>query len=135
VDLYAKGARTRILIVEDDEALARQMKGHLDRAGFEAHVAREGKSALLFAAEQPIDLVILDLVLPDMSGYDVCVELRKLYHPWLLPTVMLTALSQPKNKLLGFGHGADAYLTKPVSSSELLSTIEAVLARMERRAS
>ena len=77
---------------------------------------------------------MLDLVLPDMSGYDVCVELRKRYHPWILPVVMLTALGQPKNKLLGFSHGADAYLTKPVTTSELLGTIEAMLSRKERRA-
>ena len=68
-----------------------------------------------------------------MSGYEVCLELRRLYHPWILPVVMLTALNQPKNKLLGFSHGAEAYLTKPVPTSELLSTIEAMLSRVERR--
>lgn len=131
MDLRAKGPRPRILIVEDDEALARLVQTHLERAGHEAHVEHRGKDALLFAAEHRIDLVILDLVLPDMSGYVVCTELRALYHPWILPVVMLTALSQPKDKLLGFSHGAEAYLMKPVTASELLSTVEAMLSRVE----
>lgn len=134
MNLYAEGVRAQILIVEDDEALARQMKTHLDRAGYDAHIVNQGKPALAFAAERNVDLVILDLVLPDVSGYDVCVELRKLYHPWILPVLILTALSQPKDKLLGFSLGAEAYLMKPVASSELLSTVEDMLSRAERRA-
>jgi DNA-binding response OmpR family regulator len=133
MDRKAEGARPRILIVEDDEALARLVKSHLDRAGYDAHVEHKGKPALLFAAEHRMDLVILDLVLPDLSGYEVCLELRRLYHPWILPIVMLTALNQPKDKLLGFSHGAEAYLMKPVASFELLSTVEAMLSREARR--
>ena len=124
----------RILIVEDDESLARLVKSHLARAGYDAHAELEGKSALAFAAENNPDLVILDLVLPDMSGYEVCAELRRMYHPWILPIVMLTALGQPKDKLLGFSHGAEAYLMKPVAAAELLSTVGDLLFRMERRA-
>ena len=125
-------ARPRILIVEDDEALAWLVKSHLERAGYDAHVEHKGKAALVFAAEHRADLVILDLILPDLSGYEVCLELRRIYHPWILPVVMLTALSQPKDKLLGFSHGAEVYLTKPVAASELLSTVEGMLSRQER---
>jgi DNA-binding response OmpR family regulator len=125
------GARPRILIVEDDEALARLVKSHLDRAGYDAHVENQGKPALVFAAEHQVDLVILDLCLPDLSGYEVCTELRRIYHPWILPVVMLTALNQPKDQLLGFSHGAEAYLTKPAATLELLSTVEAMLTRVE----
>jgi DNA-binding response OmpR family regulator len=131
MDNGAKGSRPRILVVEDDEALARLVQTHLERAGYDAHVEHRGKSALLFAADHRIDLVILDLVLPDVSGYVVCTELRALQHPWILPVIMLTALTQPKDKLLGFSHGAEAYLMKPVSASELLSTVEAMLSRTE----
>ena len=130
----ADRTRAQILIVEDDESLARLVKSHLDRAGYEAHAELEGKSALTFAAENNVDLVILDLVLPDMSGYEICLELRRMYHPWILPVVMLTALSRPKDKLLGFSHGAEAYLMKPVAAAELLSTVGDLLGRMERRA-
>jgi DNA-binding response OmpR family regulator len=124
--------RTRILVVEDDEAVARQIQGLLDRAGYDAHVAHSGNAGLAFASDHSVDLVILDLVLPDMSGYDVCKELRERYHPWILPVLMLTAMNQPKDKLLGFHHGADAYLQKPVASAELLGAIEALLAREDR---
>ena len=127
--------RARILVVEDEEALARLVKSHLERAGHEVHVEHTGKQALVYAAEHRTDLIVLDIMLPDMSGYDVCVEMRRLYHPWILPVVMLTALNQPKHQLLGFSHGADAYLTKPVQSIELLGTIAVMLNRAaERRA-
>ena len=65
----------------------------------------------------------------------MCAELRRLYHPWILPVVMLTALNKPKHKLLGFSHGAETYLTKPVQTIELLGTIAVMLHRAaERRA-
>jgi DNA-binding response OmpR family regulator len=127
------GSRARILVVEDEEALARLLQGHLERAGHDVHVEHMGKPALVFAAEHRTDLVVLDLMLPDMSGYDVCVEMRKLYHPWILPVVILTALDKPKHKLLGFSHGAEAYLTKPVATAELLSTVADMLNRVARR--
>jgi len=125
--------RARILVVEDEEALARLLKSHLERAGYEVRTEGKGKAAIGFAAEHWPDLVVLDLMLPDMSGYDVCVELRRLYRPWILPVIMLTALDQPKHKLLGFSHGADVYLTKPVATSELVGTVAEMLSRAERR--
>jgi DNA-binding response OmpR family regulator len=122
----------RILIVEDEEALARHLKSHLERAGYEVRIEHSGKAGLLAAAEHWPDLVLLDLVLPDISGYEVCTELRRIYRPWHLPVLMLTALNSPKHRLLGFGHGADAYLTKPVPSGELLRTIETLLSHNVR---
>ena len=124
--------KPKLLIVEDDVALARQVQGHLQRAGMDVHVENAAKPGLAFAAEHRIDLVVLDVMLPDMSGYDVCSELRRIYHPWILPVVMMTALGEPKNKLLGFGHGADAYLTKPVATEELISTVRTMLERAVR---
>ena len=122
----------RILIVEDEEALARHLRSHLQRAGYEVRMEHTGKSGLLIAAEHWPDLVLLDLVLPDISGYEVCTELRRLYRPWHLPVLMLTALNSPKHRLLGFGHGADAYLTKPVASGELVRTISTLLSHNVR---
>ena len=127
----SENPHARILVVEDDEAVGRQIQGLLGRAGYDAHVEQSGEGALAFASEQTMDLVILDLVLPDMSGYDICRELRQRYHPWKLPVLMLTALNQPSDKLLGFSHGADAYLMKPVAASELLSAVEVLLTRAE----
>lgn len=132
MDPKTASGQARILIVEDDEALARLLQSHLSRAGYDAHVEHEGRPALAYAAEHRTDLVILDLVLPDLSGYEVCLRLRRFYHPWILPVVMLTALNQPKDKLLGFSHGAEAYLMKPVATSELLSAVESMLSRVGR---
>lgn len=122
----------RILIVEDEEALARHLGNHLQRAGFVVRVELSGNAGLLVAAEHWPDLVILDLNLPDISGYEVMSELRRLYRPWRLPVLMLTALDSPKHRLLGFGHGADAYLTKPVTSGELVRTVATLLAQNVR---
>lgn len=126
-------ARARILIVEEKQGLARVLKGNLERAGHDVHVETEGKRALVFAAEHRTDLVVLDVALPDMSGYDVCLELHRLYHPWSLPVVMLTASHEPRHHLLGFRHGADANLTKPVHSSDLVGTVAEMLHRAEGR--
>lgn len=121
--------RTRILIVDDNVALAMQVQSHLKRAGHDVHVEHKGKPALIYAADHQMDLVVLDLGFPDMSGYEICVELRRIYYPWKLPVVMLTGMSRPKDQLLGFSHGADAYLTKPVTTSELINTVDSMLTR------
>ncbi|MBI3319108.1 MAG: response regulator [Candidatus Omnitrophica bacterium] len=118
-------SQKRILIVEDDEPLAHLMKMKLESdGGFAVHVETRGNSALSYAAGHPLDLVILDLKLPDVSGYDVAKHLRKLYHPWVLPVLMLTGLDKPIDQLRGFAFGADAYLTKPYEPDELMKTIQ-----------
>ena len=117
----------RIMIVEDDEPLAQLLKMSLEAEGFEIEVQTEGVPALRYAADHPLDLVILDLKLPDISGYDVAKQLRRLYHPWVLPLLMLTGLDKPVDQLRGFAHGADAYLTKPYEPDELLKTITLLL--------
>jgi len=115
--------RKRILVIEDEEALCRLLKWQLEFAGFEVHTEMRGKAGLAYAAEHPVDLVLLDLMLPDMHGYDVCRELRKLHHPWALPVLMLTAMAKPIDQLRGFAHGADAYLTKPFEAEHLLTAV------------
>ena len=117
----------RILLVEDEVALARLVKWQLESGGVIVHAETTGKAALTYAGEQPPDLVILDLHLPDMHGYDVCRELRKLSHPWELPIVMLTAMDKPIDQLRGYAYGADAYLTKPFDPNELMKTITLLL--------
>ena len=119
--------RKQILVVEDEEALARYLKWELESVGFEAQTVLLGKAGLQYAAEHQVDLVILDLRLPDIHGYQVAQELRKLYHPWAVPILMLTAMDQPIDQLRGFAHGAEAYLTKPCESSELLKTVGLLL--------
>lgn len=121
------GHRKRILIVEDDEALAELLKLRLEEEDFEVHVEPRGLPALNYASEHQLDLVILDLRLPDISGYDVAKRLRQLYHPWVLPVLMLTGMDKPVDQLRGFAFGADAYLTKPFNPDELMKTIALLL--------
>ena len=122
--------RGRILVVEDDEALARVTEAELTSRGFEVHTEMRGGKALTYAADHPVDLVILDLCLPDMSGYDVCKQLRKVLHPWVIPVLMLTALHDPVDQLKGFVNGADAYLTKPCGLDDLMKTVSLLLGEM-----
>lgn len=117
----------RILIVEDNAPLARGLKLQLEEKGFQVHTETEGSKAIGFVAEHPVDLVILDLRLPDMNGYEVCKQLHKISQPWVVPILMLTAMKEPVDQLRGFAYGADAYLTKPYEASELLKTISLLL--------
>lgn len=112
-----------ILMVEDEEALAKLVKVELEAAGFEVVVKGCGKAALGYAAERQVDLAILDVNLPDINGYQVARELRRLHHPWALPILMLTVRDKPIDQLRGFAHGADAYLTKPFHTGELVETV------------
>lgn len=115
--------RKTILVVEDQEPIARLLKWQLESAGFDVHTEATGKDGLQYATEHRPDLVVLDLKLPDVHGYQVCRELRRLYHPWVVPILMLTGMDKPIDQLRGFAHGADAYLTKPFDMSELLDSV------------
>lgn len=112
-----------ILIVEDEETLARTVKMRLESLGYEVHTETYGRLGINYASEHRLDLVILDVNLPDINGYQVARELRKIYHPWVLPILMLTIKNEPVDQLRGFAHGADAYLTKPFDSGELFQTV------------
>lgn len=120
-------ARRQVLIVEDEKGVAEVLKRRLESSGYATHTVARGKDALCYAAEHRADLIILDVMLPDLSGYEVSRELRKLHHRWDMPILMLTALSQPVDELRGFAHGADAYLTKPYEPTELLQTVALLL--------
>ena len=119
--------REQILVVEDDPTLAKMIQLRLELVGLKVQTLGKGAEALKVAAEHRPDLVILDLRLPDINGYHVCRELRKLYHSWDVPIVMLTGMTQPIDQVRGFAHGADAYLTKPYEPSELLQVVTTLL--------
>ena len=125
--------RKQILVVEDDEPIAGLLKCRLESAGFQVRTAGDGKDALTCAAEQRPSLVILDLMLPDMDGFQVCRQIRKLSQPWRTPVLMLTAMDEPIDRLRGFAHGADAYLTKPFDADELVKTVGLLLAESALR--
>lgn len=119
-----------ILLIEDEGDAAALLTMRLQAEGFQVHVEDTGGAALRYAAEHRPDLVILDLKLPDMSGYDVCLKLRQVWRPAAVPILMLTARGQSIDRWVGFAHGADAYLTKPYEPSELLLVIEQLLMKI-----
>jgi DNA-binding response OmpR family regulator len=123
----------RILVVEDDESIARGLEHNLRAEGFEVARARRGPTALDLAARLQPDLITLDVMLPGMSGIDVCRELRR--RGMRAPVIMLTARAGEVDKVLGLEIGADDYVTKPFSVRELVARIRARLRRDEPGAS
>ncbi len=123
---------SRILIVEDDRSLAAALSEGLQYEGHATLLARDGVAGLRLAGQDGIDLVILDVMLPEMSGVDVCRKLRS--RGSTIPIVMLTARSQELDKVVGLKAGADDYVTKPFSFMELVARVEAVLRRSRRLA-
>ena len=121
------GPQKLILVVEDDPSTSKVLRTRLESEGFLVGIEGYGTTALRYAAEHQPDLVILDLRLPDMHGYEVARQLRQLFHPWALPILMLTAMDQPLAQIRGFAYGADAYLTKPYDATELLKTVALLL--------
>lgn len=117
----------RILIVEDDRAVARGLEYGLQSEGFTALRAETGQAALELARREPVDLVLLDVRLPDISGFDVCRQLRA--EGKRLPILMLTARDEELDKVLGLELGADDYVVKPYSLRELVSRVRALLRR------
>jgi DNA-binding response OmpR family regulator len=120
------GTAQRVLVVDDDPLMLRLVKTNLDREGFRVFAASGGEEALEIAAVELPDLVILDLMLPDLDGFEVCQRLRQFS---MVPVVMLTARGEQVDKLSGFEVGADDYLTKPFAPAELLARVRAVLRR------
>jgi len=121
----------RILVVDDEEKIVEILKAYLERDNFQVLVAYDGHSALELAAKQHLDLVILDLMLPEISGWDVCRTLRQDSE---VPIIMLTARDETTDKIVGLELGADDYVTKPFDPKEVVSRIRAVLRRTEAKA-
>jgi two-component system, OmpR family, alkaline phosphatase synthesis response regulator PhoP len=120
----------KILIVEDEASLATTLKDRLRKEGYAVSVARDGVSGFATAAEQPFDLILLDVMLPGQSGFTVCQKLRQ--AGLSTPILMLTARRQVTDKVIGLRTGADDYLTKPFQMAELLARVEAVLRRADQ---
>lgn len=118
-----------ILLVEDEEDLARIVQYHLTKDGYTVVHAATGKAALQALNSQSISLVLLDLMLPDMSGVDICRTIRSNSVLQNLPVIMVTAKGEEIDRVVGFEVGADDYVVKPFSSRELILRIKALLRR------
>jgi two-component system response regulator RegX3 len=119
---------TRILVVDDEPAIRDAVSYALRREGFDVDEAADGEHALEAARREPFDLLVLDLMLPKLSGIDVC---RVLRSEGAIPIVMLTAKTAEVERVLGLELGADDYVTKPFSMAELVSRVRALLRRRE----
>ncbi|MCT4594411.1 MAG: response regulator transcription factor [Anaeromicrobium sp.] len=122
----------RILIAEDEENIRNLVKLHLSREGYEVIEASNGREALIKFKENNIDLLILDVMMPEIDGYTVLEEVRKGSE---IPVIFLTAQGEEQNKVLGLGLGADDYVVKPFSVIELMSRVQAQLRRYLRYSS
>jgi two-component system phosphate regulon response regulator PhoB len=119
-----------ILIVEDEAALATMLRYNLEKEGYRVCEAGDGEEALTVVAERKPDLVLLDWMLPSLSGIEVCRQLRRKPNSRELPIIMLTARGEEGDKIRGLNTGADDYLTKPFSLPELLARVRALLRRV-----
>lgn len=117
---------TRILIVEDESSFSEALAFLLGKEGFDVNVAEDGRAALNMFAKEGADLILLDLMIPEISGVDVCRTIRTTSQ---VPIIMLTAKDAEIDKVVGLELGADDYVTKPYSSRELIARIKAVLRR------
>jgi DNA-binding response OmpR family regulator len=117
----------RILIIEDEESILMPLEDNLRLEGYDVASARDGLEGLAMAADPGFDLIVLDIMLPKMDGFEVCKRLRQ--DRVMTPILMLTAKSQEIDRVLGLELGADDYVTKPFSSRELLARIKAILRR------
>jgi DNA-binding response OmpR family regulator len=116
----------RILVVDDEKAVADLLAYNLRKARYDVQVAADGRQALILARRFKPDLVLLDLMLPEVDGLDVCRELRRTSR---VPIIMLTALGEETDRVVGLELGADDYVTKPFSVRELMARVKAVLRR------
>jgi DNA-binding response OmpR family regulator len=120
---------SRILIVEDDNDIAALIAHYLEKNGYGSEIVPDGSRALTAARETPPDLVILDLMMPGLSGLDVCRALRYDHRTAALPIIMVTAHGEESDRILGLDSGADDYIVKPFSPNELMARVRALLRR------
>ncbi len=119
-----------ILVVEDEEAIVTMLKYNLTKEGFTVYAAMDGEEALMMVEEKRPDIIVLDWMLPSLSGVEVCRQLRRNNDTKNIPVIMLSARGEEEDRIRGLDCGADDYMTKPFSPSELTARIRAVLRRI-----
>ncbi len=124
--------KEHILLIEDDDALAEMMHAQLEYAGYQVKIAQDGMSGIQAAQDSDLDLILLDILLPDVDGWFVCERLQEITNA---PIIFTTALGAEKDVIRGLEMGADDYIIKPFSYKELLARVTAALHRAQRAAS
>lgn len=125
-------APKKVLIVEDEPDIAQLVKLYLEKEGFHANIATSGVEALKLIKSDRPDLLILDLMLPEIDGIEVCKKVRTTPDTALLPIIMLTAKAEESDTIIGLELGADDYVTKPFSPKALVARVKALFRRLER---
>ncbi len=120
---------SKILIIEDERSIAELEKDYLELSDFEVEIECDGEEGLNLALKKDYDLIILDLMLPSIDGFEICKQIRERKN---IPILMVSAKREDIDKIRGLGQGADDYMTKPFSPSELVARVKAHLARYER---
>lgn len=121
-----------ILLIDDDQTLLELLAEHIHMAGYQVLMANRGEDGIALAFEKDVDLVVLDVMMPEMDGWEVCRRLRQASN---IPILMLTAKGEEIDKLRGFHLGVDDYVSKPFSFAEVVARIHALLARTQRNVS
>lgn len=121
-----------ILVAEDDRDIAELVSHYLTRSGWSPHICGAGEEALAYARRHPVDLVLLDVMLPGLNGLEVCRALRADASTAQIPIIMLTARTEEADRIAGLDTGADDYVSKPFSPNELVARIKALMRRSQR---
>jgi len=121
--------KERILIVEDDKNISKLVKFNLEKADYECTAVLNGEKALKILDEQPVNLIILDVMLPGMDGFDICRAIKENGKLKTIPIIMLTAKGEEVDRIVGLELGADDYIVKPFSPRELVLRVKAILKR------
>lgn len=120
----------RVLVVDDEKLIVKGIRFSLEQDGMEVDCAYDGEEALEYARNQPYDIILLDVMLPKLGGFEVCQQIREFSN---VPVVMLTARGEDMDKILGLEYGADDYITKPFNILEVKARIKAIMRRVESR--
>lgn len=120
--------KNKVLIVEDEKTISKNISDYLENSGFDTVISKDGENALKIFENENIDMIILDLMLPKISGEDVCIAIRKKSN---VPIIMLTAKVSEDSRINGLELGADIYLTKPFSLRELVTVVKSLFRRVE----
>ena len=120
----------RVLVVDDEKLIVKGIRFSLEQDGMEVTCAYDGEEALIFAREQQFDIILLDIMLPKLSGFEVCQQIREFSN---VPIIMLTAKGDDMDKILGLEYGADDYITKPFNILEVKARIKAIIRRTAKQ--
>ena len=122
----------KILVIEDEKDIQELLQLYLKREGYDVQIARDGATGLRKACKERYDLVLLDLLLPQMDGLEICRSLRSRPETSYIPIIMITAKAEESDRIVGLEMGADDYITKPFSPREVLARVKAIFRRLEK---